>query len=85
FKASRSGFSWKPVQTGDVLQQPHFYVVYRFAAGERVDLSKSGHIVKITREQQYKPSGKRDGKSKYVVTVVDKCWNESEPSKAIKW
>lgn len=85
FKVSGQGFSWKPVQTDDVLQQPHFYVVYRFAAGEEVDLPKSGHIVKITREKQYKPSGKRDGKHKYVVTVVDKCWNESEPSKAIKW
>ena len=83
--AGGSGLSWKPAETDDVLQQPHFYVVYRFGAGEKVDLSESRHIVKITRDTHYKPAGKRDGKSLYVVTVVDRCWNESEPSKAIKW
>ena len=84
-KVSGKGFSWKPAETDDVFQQPHFYVVYRFGAGEKVDISASGHIVKITRDTQYKPAGKRDGKFRYVVTVVDRCWNESEPSKAIKW
>lgn len=85
FKASRKGLSWKPEATADVMQQPHFFVVYRFAAGEAVDISRSSAIVKITRDTSWKPSGKRDGKYRYVVTVVDKCWNESEPSKAIKW
>ena len=84
-QAGNRGISWKPVATDDVLQQPHFYVVYRFGAGEAIDLSESRHIVKITRDTVYKPVGKRDGKYRYVVTVVDRCWNESEPSKAIKW
>lgn len=79
------GLSWKPVATDDVLQQPHFYVVYRFNAGEPVDLSQSGHIVKITRDTHYKPAEKRKGLYRYVVTVVDRCWNESEPSKTMKW
>lgn len=84
-RAGSHGLSWKPVATDDVLQQPHFYVVYRFGAGEKIDLSDSGHIVKITRGTTYKPAGKRNGKYRYVVTVVDRCWNESKPSKAIKW
>ena len=84
-KASGRGISWQAVQTDDVLQQPHFYVVYRFDAGQTPDISQSSHIVKITRDTQYKPAEKRNGKHRYVVTVVDKCWNESEASKEIKW
>ena len=84
-KVSGKGLSWQPVETDDVLQQPHFYVVYRFKAGEKEDLSQSSHIVKITRDTRYKPVGKRDGKYRYVITVVDRCWNESAPSKAVKW
>ena len=84
-KASRKGISWKAVETDDVMQQPHFFVVYCFKAGEKVDLDSSGNIVSITRETSYKPSGKRDGKHVYVVTVVDRCWNESAPSETIKW
>ncbi len=83
--ATGKGISWNPVETDDVLQQPHFYVVYRFDAGEPVDLSQSRHIVKITREKHYKPAEKRNGRHQYVVTVVDRCWNESAPSKTIKW
>ena len=84
-KVSGKGLYWNPPVTEDVLQQPHFYVVYRFGAGEAVDLSDSRHIVKITRATNYRPTEKRNGRHVYVVTVVDKCWNESEPSKTIKW
>ena len=82
---SGRGLSWKPVRTDDVLQQPHFYVVYRFDAGEPVDLSQAARIVKVTRDTHYKPADRRNGRHCYVVTVVDRCWNESKPSKAIKW
>ena len=84
-KASGKGITWQPAATDDVLQQPHFYVVYRFDAGETIDLSDSRHIVKITRSTDYRPSDKRNGHHFYVVTIVDRCWNESEPSKVIKW
>ena len=84
-KVSGKGLSWQPVQTDDVLQQPHFYVVYRFDAGEPVNLSRSGAIVKITRDTHFKPSEKRNGRHQYVVTVVDKCWNESAASPVVKW
>ena len=83
--ASHREISWKPQPTDDVLQQPHFYVVYRFANGEAIDLSDSRHIVKITRDTHYKPAEKHKGHYQYVITVVDKCWNESKESKIIKW
>ena len=84
-RAGAGGLSWKPVPTDDLFQQPHFYIVYRFDSDEAVDLSQSAHIVKITRDTHYKPAEKRNGRHRYAVTVVDKCWNESEPSKTVKW
>lgn len=76
---------WKAVETDDVMQQVHFYIVYRFPAKGVVDLSDSQYIVGITREPSYKPADKRSKKYKYVVTVVDKCWNESEASAPLIW
>lgn len=84
-KYSGKGFAWTVNATEDVMQQPHFYVVYRFPAGAKQDLGDSRYIVKITRENKYIPAEKRHGKYKYVVTVVDKCWNESSASKTITW
>ena len=84
-KVSGKGLSWTPVATDDVLQQPHFYVVYRFEGNDPIDISRSSAVVAITREPRYKPAEKRSGKHRYVVTVVDKCWNESTPSKIINW
>lgn len=84
-KASSGKISWKVNPTEDVMQQPHFYVVYRFPSGSKVDISDSKYIVKITRETSFVPQGRRDGKYSYAVTVVDKCWNESPVSKIVKW
>lgn len=83
--ASAKGISWKAAASDDVMQQPHFYVVYRFDAGQKPDLSQNSHIVAITRDTHYLPAEKRSGKHIYVVTVVDKCWNESEASATVKW
>jgi hypothetical protein len=67
------------------MQEPHFYVVYRFPEKEEINLDDSQYIITITKDQSFKPEGKRDRKFKYVVTVVDRCWNESAVSKAVVW
>lgn len=82
---SGRGLSWKGPETDDVLQQPHFYVVYRFEADEPDDFERSSAIVAVTRDTHFKPAEKHNGRHRYAVTVVDKCWNESAPSKVIKW
>jgi uncharacterized lipoprotein YddW (UPF0748 family) len=84
-RVSGHGLSWKGPETEDVLQQPHFYVVYRFDAGETADFERNSAIVAVTRDTHYKPAEKHNGHHRYAVTVVDKCWNESEPSKIVKW
>lgn len=60
------------------------YVVYRFANGEKVDVSKSDHIVSITYNTFIKLPFK-DGKSKYtyVVTALDRMQNESKIAKKV--
>lgn len=82
----RSGkICWTVTPTDDVMQQPHFFVVYRFPAKAAVDTSKSEYIYKITRDDCFIPEKASAGKYKYAVTVVDKCWNESPVSKTIVW
>ncbi|HZX21662.1 MAG TPA: family 10 glycosylhydrolase, partial [Clostridia bacterium] len=84
-KIKRGSIVWEVEPTDDVMQEPHFYVVYRFPENEEINLDDSQYIVKITKDQSFKPEGKRDRKFKYVVTVVDRCWNESTASKAVVW
>ncbi|MDD2594593.1 MAG: family 10 glycosylhydrolase [Bacteroidales bacterium] len=84
-KIKKKSIRWDKVETDDVMQQPHFYIVYRFHANAPIDITDSRNIVKITRDDYYKPTDKRAGKYKYVITVVDKCWNESELSAPIFW
>lgn len=58
------------------------YVVYRFARGEKVDLSDPSHIVTITSSTMF-PLPYVDGKTSYtyVVTALDRTSNESKPKK----
>lgn len=86
FKARRwrKYLTWEASATDDVMQQPHFYVIYRFAPGAKVDISDPSAVYKITRDTTIYPE-KSKPKYTYVVTVVDKCWNESAPSKALKY
>ena len=58
------------------------YVVYRFEATEKVDISNPAHIVAITRNNFYKlPYENGKTKYRYVVTALDRLHNES---KAVK-
>lgn len=58
------------------------YVVYRFAPGEKVDISNPSKIVAITSDSFYKLPYE-DGRTKYtyVVTALDRMHNESKISK----
>jgi uncharacterized lipoprotein YddW (UPF0748 family) len=58
----------------------HYFVVYCFAKGEKIDLNDPAHIVKITRETScFVPNhAKRKGAFRFVVTAVDRYHNESK-------
>lgn len=68
-----------PKDDGDEMQRAFRYVVYRFDRGEEVDLDDPSHIVGITPYTYFKLPYE-DGKTKfrYVVTALDRMWNESK-------
>lgn len=67
-------------------ESAQYYVVYRFAKGEKENLNDPKHIVAITRETSYElPYEGGNTEYKYVVTAVDGFHNESKgKSKKIK-
>ena len=60
------------------------YVVYRFTAGDDVDISDPSKIVAVTTDEFYEiPADdiRRGGKVRYAVTALDRMSNESKPRK----
>ena len=58
------------------------YVVYCFAKGEKIDISKTEHILGVTNKTMFKlPYQNGRQKFIYVVTALDRLQNES---KAVK-
>ncbi len=55
------------------------YVVYRFDASEKADISKSSNIVAITTDTFYEIADNEGGV--YAVTALDRMSNESKPNK----
>lgn len=79
---------WKqlPAEAANPMQKALFYVVYCFPDKVKVDVKNTKYIVKITDDTSYNviTENKNHGAGcKYVVTVVDRCWNESVPSKVL--
>lgn len=75
---------WETIPTDDKLQEPRFYAVYLFPLGVTPDISTSDYLIEITDVPFYKfpKSFKFEKGASIVVTVIDKCWNESESSEA---
>ena len=61
-----------------VMDEPHSYVVYRFAKGEKVNIEDPSKIVYITRQCYYELPAGTKGEYTYVVTVLDRLQNESD-------
>ena len=78
--ASGGFVRWRVEPAEDPMQEPHFFIVRRFGMEETADLSDPSHIVAVTRDTSYETVDDEDGPFFYVVTVVDRCWNESVPS-----
>ena len=77
---------WTEPKYRHEMQRAVRYVVYRFADKEDVNLEDPSHIVAITNLPFCKLPYK-DGKTKYryVVTALDRLWNESKSvSKKVK-
>ena len=58
------------------------YAVYRFAKGERIDLSNPERIIAITPSAEYIDASP-PASSTYIVTALDRLWNESAASNRV--
>lgn len=76
---------WKAQQSPTNPETAQYFVVYRFAPGEKIDLSNPSHIMATTRATEYLLPY-RDGKKKYtyIITTVDRFHNESIKGKKKK-
>jgi hypothetical protein len=60
------------------------YAVYRFNKDETINLDKSEHIISVQKGNKFiakKSSPKKN--EVYVVTALDRLWNESEASNMV--
>jgi len=75
---------WLERNTKDEMQKAVRYVVYRFAAGEKVNIEDPSHILCVTTKTFIKlPFQNGSTKYTYVVTALDRMWNESAPKKVV--
>ncbi len=58
------------------------YVVYRFGEKEKVDLERADRIVSIQQTTEY-TDPENHKHCNYVVTTMDRLWNESKPGNKI--
>lgn len=58
------------------------YVVYRFEKGERIILTNTANIISLTTGTQYVDPKPAAGTT-YIVTAVDRLWNESASSNRV--
>ena len=71
--------TWSAPPTSDPLQQAVRYGVYRFDRKADVSLDAPGALIAITADTAFElPRDK--GKWTYVITVLDRCWNQSVPT-----
>lgn len=78
-------FVWKMPRIKDVLHKPSYYVIYRFKAGELLNLDDPRHIMAITKTCIYPVPSQHPSKGDwvYVVTAVNRLHAESEGVKII--
>ncbi len=70
-------------QTGSSKKEPVRYVVYRFVNNEAVNLERAEKIISVLSKNEFMDlEANRYQKCTYVVTALDRLWNESKASNA---
>ena len=84
-KMGSGKITWRHPEKSDPMQEAKFFAVYRFPDGVTPDTGNSRYLAGITNKCEYTPAIKKGKKSRYiyVVTAIDRCWNESLPSGSI--
>ncbi|MEG1290148.1 MAG: family 10 glycosylhydrolase [Bacteroidales bacterium] len=69
------------------MQQALFYAIYCFPKGVQADITNNKYLLKLTPNSTFnviEENPQHVAGCSYVITVIDRCWNESKPSK-IMW
>jgi uncharacterized lipoprotein YddW (UPF0748 family) len=80
--STASGFFLQWTQDNPAAE-PLRYAVYRFPKGVKTDLGNSEYLLALSEKPEYIDAGRPDGAT-YVVTALDRLWNESAPSNKVK-
>ena len=65
-------------------KEPLRYVVYRFVNNEAINLERSDRIISIQQGTEYTdPEAKKYKNCSYIVTALDRLWNESKASNKV--
>jgi uncharacterized lipoprotein YddW (UPF0748 family) len=74
---------WQPIPAAG--REPVRYAVYRFAANEPINIERSERLIALTHTPSYVDAFRpRTGQVVYVVTALDRLWNESAPSAVVR-
>jgi len=65
-------------------KHPLKYVVYRFKKDEKIDIDNASKVRILTQNNEYSESVNIHDNYIYIVTALDRNWNESQPSEIIK-
>ena len=88
-KKDGSMISWRQnaSDAADNMQKALFYAVYYFPQGIEADRTNKEYLIKLVPDAHFdveqNPAHTKGGK--YIVTVVDRCWNESKGSKIVEF
>ena len=73
---------WIPHPDNDEMQRAVRFVVYRFQKGEKVNVDNPANIIAVTSDPFLRlPYSGGSQKYTYVVTALDRMWNESKARK----
>lgn len=70
----------------DPLQKALFYAVYCFPKGAKIDMDNTKYLLKITPEDKFNVIAENPAHAagcRYIITAIDRCWNESAASKEL--
>ena len=60
------------------------YMVYRFVKNEAVDLNNATRIIGLTQQSNFVDEVNDGRQYKYVITALDRLWNESKASQVLE-
>lgn len=82
-KSNAGKLEWTVANTS---HEPLRYVVYRFAEKEKIDLDRNDRILSIQSGSGLQvPDAAKHKNSVYIVTALDRLWNESAASNTVKF